>query len=81
MIINGVHGYVFKDINYDLIVKKVEVLLTNDEVFEAMKLNVMKLSNELSWDNHVKKLSDILLKLGNPITKGIGLSHGYNTGY
>jgi len=62
IIIDGVHGYVFDKIDYDLIAEKVKVLLTNDEIFESMKLNVIKLSNNLSWSNHVRKLNRILLQ-------------------
>jgi len=61
IVMDGVHGFVFDDIDYDLVAEKIEIFFTNDEIFETMKLNIIKLSNKLSWNSHVKKLNSILL--------------------
>ncbi|AOL17854.1 glycosyl transferase [Sulfolobus sp. A20] len=62
LIVNDVNGYVVKD--YEEAAEKINYLFENDDRLNKMREELRSLADDLSWDNHARKIREELEKVG-----------------
>jgi len=65
LITHGVDGFVVDGLDSDEYVKYIRLLLDKEDIAKEMRINAWNLAKSLSWENHVKRLDEII----NNITK------------